>query len=64
MNDDFAWKEFGATPHLMKWLFLCVIFHYKTEIKDLKIYFSFYFSRNIGKGSFIVIRMYLNYRAL
>lgn len=52
MNYNLAWKEFSATPDLMKWLFLCVTFHYNTRIKDLRIYFSTYYSRNITKMQF------------
>lgn len=59
MNYNLTWKEFSATPDLMKWLFLCAAFHYNTRIKDLRIYFSTYYSRNITKCNFIVIRVYL-----
>ena len=52
MNYNLAWKEFSATPDVMKWLFLCVTFHYNTRIKDLRIYFSTYYSRNITKMQF------------
>lgn len=39
MKYNLAEKELNATPHLMKWPFLCVTFHYNTTIKDLRIYF-------------------------
>lgn len=52
MNYNLTWKEISATPHLMKWLLLCVTFHYNTRIKDLRISFSSYYSRNITKMQF------------